>query len=171
MAINELRCPSCGADVSFDGDADIECPYCGSKLHFKELAEKAELDRLKAENAETEIRQGNKRYHKKSIEKWKKGNRNTFIIMGAANTLGVALAGCEYETGAFIIVFVLAFFMIAPAYLCLTYPCFDEKKGEPVYSRKQIFSQMLRLYGKALGVLVLTFSIGILIAAAIHFIK
>ena len=79
MAIDNFRCPSCGADVSYSGEEFGECPYCGSQLHFGELADAEELRKLRSENSE-------------DVVTVVAGPRSFRV---ALNQLVVAIYGCE----------------------------------------------------------------------------
>lgn len=161
MSINTLKCTSCGASVEYTGEACIVCPYCGTELHFGEVEEKAELEDLRKKK----FRKGFKTVNNKSMKKWVKEKRLTFAEIGIVNTIAAILICCGYEAGAYIMIFVLAWCFIGPPYHALSYPCFDDEKGEAVYSRKKIFSQMLFLFLQGMAVFIVSFSVVLLIAA------
>ena len=80
MGLISLRCPSCGAEVVFSGDVIGHCPYCDSQLHFDDLADKVELERLREENEEYERQEAMEDAYEKNLKNWKHGSV-AFLVM------------------------------------------------------------------------------------------
>ena len=166
MSINTLRCPSCGADVSYSGEEFGECPYCGSQLHFGELADADELRRLRSENYEYARQDRVKAEYKKKLKNWTRNKWWTFLGIGVVNMISFVLLSFDYiDVGASLFILAGVGFFLAPAFLGAAFPCLDEETCKIVYGRGKKLKKMLALYGTALTISVLS----IILAAIISF--
>ncbi len=170
MAIDNFRCPSCGADVSYSGEEFGECPYCGSQLHFGELADAEELRKLRSENSEYARQDRVKAEYRKKLKNWTRTKWWTFIAIGVVNMISFVLLSFDYiGVGATLFLFAGIGFLLAPAFLGATFPCLDEEKCEIVYGRGKKLKKILALYGTALTISVLSIIIAAVISMALGY--
>lgn len=164
--MEELRCPSCGADVSFRGDSLVVCPYCGSQLHFGEFADKAELERLRYENGEYERYEANAATYKHQLKSWRKTAALSLAAAGIIMVVGIVLIAFDYKNaGASLVILAFAGLFFAPMLLGAFYPCFDEKKGEMVSGSGKKAVKILVLYVYAIAIFVVSIILSVIVAA------
>ncbi len=164
--MEELRCPSCGADVSFRGEDLTVCPYCGSQLYFGGPVDKAELERLRYVNSEYERSEANAAAYKQLLKSWRKSAVLSFVASGIVMAAGFSLLAFEHTgAGAPLVLLAFAGLFFSPLLLGAFYPCFDENKGEMVSGSGKKVIKILLLYGCSISVFIVSIILGIAVAA------
>jgi len=158
MAITSLRCPNCGADVDFSGDVIGHCPYCDSQLHFDDiLVDKAELEKLKAENHGFERLEAGKNYYRKKMKHWKTITTVIMVLMAVLTIAGFLVVSFgSVNIGAPLVLLGFAVFLFASPVLGALWPYYDETTGRTSGGTARTFSRIFAVYGISLVVFVLS---------------
>lgn len=159
--MDELRCPSCGADISFRGGDLTVCPYCGSQLYFGSGADPAELTELR------NINQGYRQvYSPEAVEyaqkmkKWQKGNGISMgllmLFMIAAELITLF---CSKTFGGAFLFLALGIAIFMPMIRGIRYPVRETESG----AGKKI-GVTLAMYALAVGSVIAAVITGAIIA-------
>ena len=163
MSLTSLRCPSCGAEVLFSGDVIGRCPYCDSQLHFDDLADKVELERLRAENNEYERQETAEELYSRKLKNWRHGSAAFLDIEMLLTIAGfLILSFASAYAGIAPILAAVLLFMIVPPLMGALYPT-PVRYGKPVRNTGKKIGMTAALYG--LGIF--TFIIAVITAAVI----
>ena len=126
--MDELRCPSCGADVSFRGGDLTVCPYCGSQLHFGSQTDPAELAKLR--NINYGYRQQYSPEAEEYVKKKKKWQTGNGIFLGLLMLLMVFaelfILFWHKMTGGALIIIAAGIFLVTPIVRGAKYPVRDD---------------------------------------------
>ena len=161
MSLISLRCPSCGAEVVFSGEKTGHCPYCDSQLHFDDLVDKDELERLRSENEEYERNEATEEIYRRSLKLWKKIAAGIMSVIALLNIVAfpVLLMKNRYA-GTGLLLAAFGIFLFAPLVLGLTYPCFSDKKASTSGRAAKRAVRVLLVYGAAVAVGVVSMLVG-----------
>lgn len=155
MGLISLRCPSCGAEVVFSGSEIGNCPYCDSQLHFDDLADKNELEKLRLENYEYERQEANEKEYKKRLKHVNMMINAAFIAFAVINIIGFILVSFDrVNAGAPLVLLAFAGFILEPLIAGALYPFFDEEKGMMVEGGIKRLPKILVIFGKGMAICV-----------------
>lgn len=171
MALTSLRCPSCGAEVVFSGNVIGHCPYCDSQLHFNELADRVELERLRNENNVYERLEAGEDRYRRSLKTWK-----ISAACIAAGMAGMIIAGfvmtlmSNRYIGVLLVMAALGLILFAPAVLGAVYPYYNDRTGSTSGGAVKRTAKIFSLYGIAIVIGVLSIIAGAVVAQALGYV-
>ena len=153
MAVVPIKCPNCGGVIAFDGSDFSKCPYCDSVVCLDDVADKAELERLRAENRELNSQDRFDNDFKAAKAAWKKKNIIWLCILAALNFFGfLILEYLSTSVGALCVLGATVLFFMMPPVMGASHPVLGGRNKVPESQKKKKTGITFALYGIALGV-------------------